>query len=156
MRDFVLGLTFMLLGAVVVTIASQYPTMASLQYGPSLFPSLIGGGGFIGGLVISVTQLLALKSQMAGTGASVRKNFDLRSIIVSFLPCALIVFYIFASEFLGAVICLGIVMFVLMLVKKTSLPLALCVSLIASLVIYFLFSRYLMIPLPTGLLNFWG
>lgn len=156
MRDLFLGLTFMLLGAVVVTVASQYPTMASLQYGPSLFPSLIGGGFLIGGLVISVTQLLALKSQLLGTGASIRTAFDFRSILVSLLPCGLIIFYIFASEFLGAALCLGVIMFVLMLVRRTSLPLALCVSLIASLIIYFLFARYLLIPLPTGLLNFWG
>lgn len=156
MRDLLLGLAFMLLGAVVITVASQYPTMASLQYGPSLFPSLIGGGFLIGGLVLSVKQLPTLKSQPPSADASARKVFDLRSIFVSLLPCALIIFYIFASEFLGAALCLGIIMFVLMLVRKTSLPLALCVSLIASLIIYFLFSRYLLIPLPEGLLNFWG
>ena len=156
MRDLLLGLAFMLLGAVVLTVASQYPTMASLQYGPSLFPSLIGGGFLIGGLVLSAMQLPTLKRQLSGSEAKEGKLFDLSSILVSLLPCALIIFYIFASEFLGAALCLGIIMFVLMLVRKTSLPLALLVSLVASLIIYFLFSRYLLIPLPEGLMNFWG
>lgn len=155
MRDILLGLAFMLLGAVVITVASQYPTMASLQYGPSLFPSLIGGGFLVGGLVLSVIQLPTLKRQLSDKDESLR-IFDFRSILVSLLPCALIIFYIFASEFLGAALCLGIIMLVLMLVKRTSLILALCVSVIASLVIYFIFSRYLLIPLPEGLLNFWG
>ncbi|MCW4152666.1 tripartite tricarboxylate transporter TctB family protein [Halomonas sp. 18H] len=155
MRDLLLGLAFMLLGAVVITVASQYPTMASLQYGPSLFPSLIGGGFLIGGFVLSAIQLPALKSQLSSKDDSIRM-FDFRPILLSLLPCALIIFYIFASEFLGAALCLGIIMLVLMLVKRTSLILALCVSVIASLVIYFIFSRYLLIPLPEGLLNFWG
>ena len=155
MRDILLGLAFMLLGAIVITVASQYPTMASLQYGPSLFPSLIGGGFFVGGLVLSAIQLPTLKRQLSDKDESIR-ILDLKSILVSLLPCALIIFYILASEFLGAALCLGIIMLVLMLVKRTSLPLALCVSAIASLIIYFLFSRYLLIPLPEGLLNFWG
>lgn len=155
MRDILLGLAFMLLGAIVMTVASQYPTMASLQYGPSLFPSLIGGGFFVGGLVLSAIQLPTLKRQLSDKDESI-KIFDFKAILVSLLPCALIIFYIFASDFLGAALCLGIIMLVLMLVKRTSLPLALCVSVIASLIIYFLFSRYLLIPLPEGLLNFWG
>lgn len=156
MRDFILGLAFMLLGAIVILVASQYPTMASLQYGPSLFPSLIGGGFLIGGLILSVTQLPTLKQQLVSTDASVGKVFNFRAILVSLLPCALIAFYILTSEFLGAALSLGIIMFVLMLVRKTTLPLALCISVIASLIIYFLFSRYLLIPLPEGLLSFWG
>lgn len=155
MRDILLGLAFMLLGAIVMTVASQYPTMASLQYGPSLFPSLIGGGFFVGGLVLSAIQLPTLKRQLSDKDESI-KIFDFKAILVSLLPCVLIIFYIFASDFLGAALCLGIIMLVLMLVKRTSLPLALCVSVIASLIIYFLFSRYLLIPLPEGLLNFWG
>ncbi|MDQ7730086.1 tripartite tricarboxylate transporter TctB family protein [Halomonas sp. SpR8] len=156
MRDFLMGLAFMVLGAVVFSVASQFPKLASLQYGPSLFPSLIGGGFLIGGLVLSATQLPALRRQLAGSNANTGKVFDFRSILVSLVPCALIVFYIYASEFLGAALCLGIIMLVLMLIRKTSLILALSVSIIASLTIYFLFSRYLLIPLPEGLLNFWG
>lgn len=156
MRDFLMGLAFMVLGAVVFSVASQFPTLASLQYGPSLFPSLIGGGFLIGGLVLSATQLPALRRQLSGGNVNADKVFDFRSILVSLVPCALIVFYIYASELLGAALCLGIIMLVLMLIRKTSLILALSVSIIASLIIYFLFSRYLLIPLPEGLLSFWG
>lgn len=156
MRDFLMGLAFMVLGAVVFSVASQFPTLASLQYGPSLFPSLIGGGFLIGGLVLSATQLPTLRRQLSGGNVNADKVFDFRSILVSLVPCALIVFYIYASELLGAALCLGIIMLVLMLIRKTSLILALSVSIIASLIIYFLFSRYLLIPLPEGLLSFWG
>ncbi|MFP3441569.1 hypothetical protein R0K18_27950, partial [Pantoea sp. SIMBA_133] len=65
MRDFILGLAFMLSGCIVIYVAQQYPTMSSLQFGPSLFPSLIGGGFLIGGLFLSVKQVPILKTQYA-------------------------------------------------------------------------------------------
>ncbi|GAB2781501.1 hypothetical protein GCM10027040_04400 [Halomonas shantousis] len=154
MKDVILGLCFMVAGIVTISVARQYPTMPSLQFGPSLFPSLIGGGFFIGGLVLAVSQFPTLRRR-AGEGRVVQP-VDYQAILVSLLPCALIVFYILASDYLGTAISLATMMFVLMLVRKTPWLLALGVSVAASLVIYFIFSRYLLIPLPEGLLSAGG
>lgn len=151
MKDIILGLCFVVLGVITVTIAQQYPTMPSLQYGPSMFPSLIGGGFFIGGLVLIVIRLLELRKRPGGLRAGT--PIDYRMFLISLLPCALIVFYIVGSEYLGATLAMAIIMFILMLVRKTPLLLALAVSVIASLVIHVLFSKYLLIPLPEGLLS---
>ena len=61
MKDFMLGLAFMAAGAIVYVVAQGFPTMPSLQYGPSLFPSLIGGGFMIGGLILAISHGGALK-----------------------------------------------------------------------------------------------
>ena len=154
MKDIILGLCFVISGGITLYIANQYPTMPSLQYGPSLFPSLIGGGFLIGGLILVATQLLALK-QHGGIPAAI-KAIDYRMLLVSLLPCALIIFYIVGSDYLGAAVAMAIIMFLLMIVRKTPLPLALGVSIATSLIIYLIFSKYLLIPLPEGLLSLGG
>ncbi|MBN8412845.1 tripartite tricarboxylate transporter TctB family protein [Halomonas cupida] len=156
MRDFILGLAFMLSGCIVIYVARQYPTMASLQFGPSLFPSLIGGGFLIGGLFLSAKQVPVLKAQYAANAAERDRLLQIRPLLASLLPCVMIVFYIITSEFLGAAVSLAIGIFALMLFRKASLLLSLVVSILASLIIYFIFSTYLLIPLPEGLMRFWG
>jgi putative tricarboxylic transport membrane protein len=154
MKDVMLGLCFMVAGIVTIYVARQYPTMPSLQFGPSLFPSLIGGGFFIGGLVLAASQFSTLRQR--ASEHRMAWSIDYQAILVSLLPCGLIVFYILASDYLGTAISLATMMFVLMLVRRTPWLLALGVSVAASLVIYFVFSRYLLIPLPEGLLSVGG
>ncbi|MBY6031248.1 tripartite tricarboxylate transporter TctB family protein [Halomonas denitrificans] len=156
MRDFILGLAFMLSGCIVIYVARQYPTMASLQFGPSLFPSLIGGGFLIGGLFLSAKQVPVLKAQYAANATERDRLLPIRPLLASLLPCVMIVFYIITSEFLGAAVSLAIGIFALMLFRKASLLLSFVVSILASLIIYFIFSTYLLIPLPEGLMRFWG
>ncbi|GHB09220.1 tripartite tricarboxylate transporter TctB family protein [Modicisalibacter luteus] len=154
MKDVLLGLCFMVAGIVTIYVARQYPTMPSLQYGPSLFPSLIGGGFFLGGLVLAVSQVPTLRQHASED--RIAWSIDYQAILVALLPCVLIVFYILASDYLGTAISLATMMFVLMLVRRTPVVLALGVSVVASLIIYFIFSRYLLIPLPEGLLSVGG
>jgi len=151
MRDFLLGLAFAIGGGVVIAVAQTYPTMAALQFGPSLFPSLIGGGMVIGGLVLALTRVRQFKSALAGPRSQANR-YDYRSLLISLVPCALIVFYIVASEFLGAPLCMALSMLVLMLIRGAKLWLSLIVSIVIAVAIYLLFSRYLLIPLPEGTL----
>lgn len=156
MKDFILGLCFMTAGVITLYVARQYPTMPSLQFGPSLFPSLIGGGFFIGGLVLAATHFTAFRQQLANARSGTVAAVDYRLFLISLLPCVLVVFYVMGSEYLGAAITMAIIMLILMLVKKAPFLLALLVSIVASAIIYMLFSRYLLIPLPEGLLSMGG
>lgn len=155
MRDFLLGLAFAIGGGVVIAVAQTYPTMPSLQFGPSLFPSLIGGGMVIGGLILALTQVHQLKAAIAGPRSGPRNlatRYDYRSLLISLVPCALIVFYILTSETLGAPLCMALSMLLLMLMRGAKLWLSLVVSIAIAAAIYLLFSRYLLIPLPEGTL----
>ncbi|MCK0715877.1 tripartite tricarboxylate transporter TctB family protein [Chromohalobacter sarecensis] len=155
MKDFLLGLAFIVAGAIVYVVAQGFPTMSSLQYGPSLFPSLIGGGFMLGGLVLAIGHIGALKGVAHGITWRMDRE-QLRNMLLSLLPALAIVFYILASDWLGALLCLAAIMFVLMLARRTPLWIALGVSIVAALVIDLAFSRYLLIPLPEGLLGVWG
>ena len=155
MRDFYAGLGFIIAGIVTVITAQQFPTLPSLQYGPSLFPSLIGGGFCIGGAVLAFNALWHRKKAIAQgiqvtpeTAKPEGRGINLALI----LPPLSIVFYILASGYIGALLSMIIIMLVLMLVRKTSPYIAVATSIVVSGIIYFIFSRYLLIPLPPGVL----
>lgn len=151
MRDFLLGLAFAIGGGVVIAVAQTYPTMPTLQFGPSLFPSLIGGGMIVGGLVLALTRVSLLKAALAGP-RSQAASYDYLSLLVSLVPCALIIFYILASDYLGAPLCMALSMLALMLMRGARPWLSVLVSTVIAAAIYLLFSRYLLIPLPEGTL----
>ncbi|WFF40070.1 tripartite tricarboxylate transporter TctB family protein [Salinicola endophyticus] len=152
MRDFLLGLAFAIGGGVVIAVAQTYPTMPSLQYGPSLFPSLIGGGMLIGGALLALSQVRVLAARRHAPEDPGLSRYDYRGLALSLVPCALIVFYILAAETLGAGLCMLLSMWLLMLIRGAKWWLALGVALVVSLIVTLLFSRYLLIPLPEGVL----
>lgn len=155
MRDVYAGLGFIIAGVVTIITAQQFPTLPSLQYGPSLFPSLIGGGFCIGGAVLALNALWHRKKAFADEiqvtpEKAMHKNEKLSLALI--LPPLAIVFYIFASDYIGALLSMIIIMLVLMLVRKTKPYIAVATSIVVSGIIYFIFSRYLLIPLPQGIL----
>lgn len=155
MRDVYAGLGFIIAGVVIIITAQQFPTLPSLQYGPSLFPSLIGGGFCIGGAVLAFSALWQRKKVFAhevqGTPETAKPEGEKLNLALILPPLA-IVFYIFASDYIGALLSMIIIMLVLMLVRKTKPYIAVITSIVVSGIIYFIFSRYLLIPLPQGIL----
>lgn len=155
MRDFYAGLGFIIAGIVTIITAQQFPTLPSLQYGPSLFPSLIGGGFCIGGAVLAFNALWHRKKAIAqgiqDTPETAKPEGEKINLAL-ILPPLSIVFYILASGYIGALLSMIIIMLVLMLVRKTSPYIAVATSIVVSGIIYFIFSRYLLIPLPPGVL----
>lgn len=154
MKDFLLGLAFVIGGGVVIAVAQTYPTMPTLQFGPSLFPSLIGAGMAMGGAVLALSRVRALKTAWRES-ANGFAAYDYRGLAISLVPCALVVFYILASDTLGAPLCMMLGMLLLMLIRGARSWLSLLVSIVVATLIYVLFSRYLLIPLPEGTLISW-
>lgn len=156
MRDLFTGLAFVIAGIATIVTAQQFPTLPSLQYGPSLFPSIVGAGFCLGGVTLAANALWNRRGALAQP-ASMEANTlseppTEKSGLAMLLPPVAIVFYIFASGYLGAMITMAVIMFVLMIMRKTSPWLALVASLLVALAIYFIFSHYLLIPLPQGVL----
>ncbi|WP_148253704.1 tripartite tricarboxylate transporter TctB family protein [Aidingimonas lacisalsi] len=147
MRDFLIGLGFIIAGGAIIYTAQQFPTLPSLSFGPSLFPSLVGGGFCLGGLLMASSNI---KIVMASSGFRQREPIEWKSLMHSLLPVVMIIFYITFSDMLGALTTIGLIMFVLMKARKTPILIAAITSIVMSSLIYFIFSKYLLIPLPQG------
>lgn len=156
MRDLFTGLAFFIAGIATIVTAQQFPTLPSLQYGPSLFPSIVGAGFCLGGAILAANALWnrrrALAQQASMEAATLTEPPTGKAGLSILLPPVAIVFYIFASDYLGAMLTMAVIMFVLMILRKTVPWVALVASLLVALAIYFIFSHYLLIPLPQGTL----
>ncbi|MCB8888182.1 tripartite tricarboxylate transporter TctB family protein [Vreelandella malpeensis] len=153
MRDLFAGLAFFAAGVATIMMARQFPTLPSLQYGPSLFPTIVGVGFCLGGAALAVNALLARRQLALARGtdnAPAPATQRMRPTMV--LPPLAVLFYILASDYLGAALTMAMIMLVLMLVRKTAVVVAVIASVVVALAIYFVFSRYLLIPLPQGVL----
>ncbi|WP_237673897.1 tripartite tricarboxylate transporter TctB family protein [Vreelandella profundi] len=180
MRDVFMGIGFVIAGVVTIYTAQQFPTLPSLQFGPSLFPSIVGGGFCIGGAVLVLSGMWqrhrgANQMMQSELPAAERETtefetttFETSTLNASelegaeppsgkkswamILPPLMIVFYVVASPYIGALFAMIIIMFSLMMLRKTALYVALAASVGVSLTIYFIFSHYLLVPLPQGVL----
>ncbi len=155
MRDFVLGLAFALLGAIIIAIAKDFPTVGNLQFGASLFPMITGAGMLICGALLAAKSfrpaLQALRER-GDDGGLPRPDFARLARLT--LPCLLVVFYIYSSETIGAAPALALLMLALFRAGSVRWKVALPVSILGAIVIYLVFTRVLIVPLPAGPLGF--
>ena len=131
--------------------------------------SLIGLIIFIGGICICITAssfpssglfsicgaILFVKNfkTISASNLFVR-NLSLGGLINILIVIALIIFYGLAVETLGFLLCMEVVLLALMLMLKTTFVKALIVSVCATIVIYLIFAKGLLVPLPIGLFAF--
>jgi putative tricarboxylic transport membrane protein len=148
-NDALIGIAIMIFGLVVVVHVQSYPSMGNNMPGPSLFPTIIGILLMIaGGVQIpkGITSRAPLVARLP--------NFTLKGICNIVAVVLGVVFYIYASDTLGFLLTSFCVMFVLMLLLKGKpLPSAL-VAAGATLCVYILFNKMLLVPLPRGFFSF--
>ena len=152
MRDIVIGVIFAVLGVLIIWHAREFPTVGSLSYGASLFPSVTGAGMALAGLALvfgNIKSVLAQRQQREPVPAAVLITRGVRVVC----PCLLVVLYIYTSDSIGAMPMLAVVMFVLLCLGKVSLKLSIPTSLLGAGLIYYIFTEYLLVPLPEGLLG---
>ncbi|WP_332102964.1 tripartite tricarboxylate transporter TctB family protein [Vreelandella aquamarina] len=104
------------------------------------------------GFTDSGSRKRAVAHQVPITAATLNEPPSGKAGLAMLLPPLAIVFYIFVSDYIGAMLTMAVILFVLMILRKTAPWVALAASLLVSLAIYFIFSRYLLIPLPQGVL----
>jgi hypothetical protein len=89
-RDFFAGLLYILLGAVAMWIARDYPFGSALRMGPGYFPTVLGG--------MMIAFGVAVLLQGVKNNEKIQGNFSIRALFV--LPIATVVFGV-TMEHLG-------------------------------------------------------
>lgn len=153
MKDLSLGLVFLAVGIAVILESQQFPKVGTLEYGAGLFPILIGSGMVIGGLLLAIgaTRKVVLQARKAGASSLIPQPSG--SWLLPFVPCVMVVGYIYFSDTLGSLLSMVLIMFVLFCLRGVRLLPALIISAVAALVINYAFTNLLSVPLPQGVLG---
>lgn len=145
------GLFLILIAGAMIYLTLSFPPFPGQQYGPSLFPRILGSGLILCGL------LLILRDITSGARAPslLRDGWTTQPWrLVSFLLIpATIVVYILVSEWIGFIptaIALLLTLFLWFRVKPLN---AVVIAVVATLTVHWFFATMLRVPLPRGLLT---
>ena len=151
LNDAVFGIILLLFSLAVILYSQTFPATFGQSYGPDLFPVLIAIGLTLCSLVLLTRGWRARKSEAwVEMGAWAQ---DRGKVITFALVPAGLVFYILLSEFLGFVPSALLLLFVLLRRFAVAPVRAAGIALVATLLIHTVFVRFLLVPLPWGLLQ---
>ncbi|SMX47868.1 tripartite tricarboxylate transporter TctB family protein [Maliponia aquimaris] len=133
-----------------IAYARTFPRLHGQAYGPDLFPTLIGIGLIVCGAIL-VVQGIAQRAQvpMVEIGDWAQDRGNIANIVI-LLAC--MVFYILASQRLGFIPCSLLIMTTLLVRFGSSWRASILIAAITTLVIHTLFAKFLLVPLPWGIL----
>lgn len=135
----------------VIAHASTFPRLHGQNYGPDLFPTLIGIGLGVFGVIL-IVQGLSQRAQMqwVAIGDWAQKRSNIADVFI-LLGC--MVFYILVSDTLGFIPCSLLIMTTLLLRFGSSWRASLTLAVITTFLIHTLFAKLLLVPLPWGVLQ---
>ncbi len=150
LNDAVLGLLLLVLGAAVLFIVRDYPTIPGQDVGPAMFPGLVAVGLCIGGILLMVRGWRVRASvPWLVMDDWVRSP---RHVLALVLLIGSVLFYIFAAQQLGFLICAALILIALFQVLQVPLGRSVLIAIVAALVIHFAFYKLMRVPLPWGVL----
>jgi putative tricarboxylic transport membrane protein len=144
-----IGLFLILFAAVVLWHVQSFPSLDNGYPGPALFPSVLAVLFIfcgIGLIIQGVRQREKLLKFDTGT-------LNLSGLLNILFVLGMIVCYIFLAQYIGFLIFSFLVLLILMKWLKVKTLASLLMSGGVTLVIYLLFAKVLLVPLPWGL---WG
>lgn len=151
-NDTISGVVLIALACVMVYFTLDFPDFPGQKYGPALFPRLLAGALTICGVMLIARGLPARRAggpwmtldDWTGEGTKVTSFF---------LLLALILFYIFTSEFIGFIPIAFATLLILFLWFKVRPVTAVIVAVAGTWIIHWFFASLMRVPLPRGLLN---
>ncbi|WP_176086095.1 tripartite tricarboxylate transporter TctB family protein [Martelella sp. HB161492] len=149
--DRITGPALSLFGAVVIVGAMQLPTVPGVRFGADLMPTLIGIGFICLGLAIALGGFLTEKGR---TFLDVSEwRVPLRNYAAAIWTLGGLVIGIFLFQSVGFPLIGIIYMAGLMLLMRARILTTVIVSPVVVLILYYGFSKGLMVPLPAGILG---
>ena len=152
-NDAVIGVVLVLFALAMILHTRTFPAMPGQDYGPALFPVLIGVGFLICGAILIAGGIGRLRAEPLFAGAEWLRS---RPHLVDFFAViGGLVVYILISDWLGFVPTAFLLLFGWLLRFRGGKPLSSAViALLATLVVNYAFTQLLLVPLPLGLLRF--
>lgn len=150
--DAVLGLTIAVFGAVIVYFGSEFRVLRHISYGPGFFPTIIGAGLVLCGVLLLGRRVLAggLRGPWMMLGDWSRSP---RHIVNMVLIPVSVIFYILASDTLGFFISM-VVLLVVQIGWFTRKPLrSVIVAVAVTVLLQEFFQGFMSVPLPWGVLE---
>lgn len=150
-NDAISGVVLLLFAVATIAYTSTFPSLPGQDYGPALFPRIIGGGMVVCSILLIVSGILHRKSApLAVFGDWVRSP----ALVTNFvLVIAAALFYIFASDILGFPLISTIILLVLFMRLGVRVLPSVLISIGVTFCIYQVFAGLLLVPLPLGLLE---
>jgi putative tricarboxylic transport membrane protein len=144
-----IGLVLIIFATAVLVHVRTFPSLDNGYPGPSLFPSILAVLFIICGIGLSVQGIRAREKVL---------KFDIgtltqRGVINIIFVLAVIVCYIYLSDYTGFLILSTVLLFVTPKWLGVSTLRSLILAVTVTLGIYVLFAKVLLVPLPWGL---WG
>ena len=151
-NDAVIGAVLVLFALAMMWHTRTFPAMPGQDYGPAVFPVLIGIGFLITGLILIVNGLRRQKTEGWFSGGEWLRS---RTHVARFVAVlgGLIV-YILVSGWLGFIPTALLLLFGWLVLFRDGKPVSsLVIALAVTLVVHYAFSQLLLVPLPLGILQ---
>ncbi len=149
-NDSVFGLILIAFAIAEISYTQTFPRLHGQDYGPDLFPIIIGAGLMVFGGILIVRGWAQRATQpmvVVGDWAQDRSN-----VVNVVILLGSIVFYIVFSTWLGFIPTALLIQTVLLVRLGSSLVTSVIIAAISTMVIHSLFAKLLLVPLPWGLL----
>ena len=149
-NDSVFGLILIVFAIAEISYTRTFPRLHGQDYGPDLFPIIIGAGLMLFGCILTARGWAHRTAQpmlVVGDWAHDRGN-----VINVVILLGSIVFYIVFSTWLGFIPTALLIQSILLVRLGSSLITSVIIAAISTMVIHTLFAKLLLVPLPWGLL----
>lgn len=146
------------LGVFLIVVSRNFQDVRGIEYGPGLFPTLIGVAFILAGLALVFGRFFAQFEKQAPLPDSSFNNLPHDSsqrhgVFTLLLQIVAVVFYILAVNKLGFLITMAILLFGILWWFDRRILRAIVIAVIASLALHTFFYQLMSVPLPWGVLE---
>jgi putative tricarboxylic transport membrane protein len=152
LNDAVIGFALVLFALAMILHTRTFPAMPGQDYGPALFPVLIGIGFLVTGAILIVSGLRRRRTEpLFGGGDWLRSG---RHVINFLAVVGGLLLYILISDWLGFILTSLLLLSGWLALFRGGKPLSsFAIALAVTLGVDYAFSQLLMVPLPLGVLQ---
>lgn len=151
-NDAVSGALFILLAICLIGVASTFPALPGQPYGAALFPTVIGTGFAICGVLLVIRGLAAAGRQKPPFTLDPLLHVPHNAISLGMVVGAVVI-YIFLADWIGFIPIAFLLLVGMFMWLGTRLLPALVTAALFTGVTFWFFANVLRVPLPRGLLT---